>query len=349
MLHENGIRNNLPLTEVWVQQPDRRLKPASPALTDAVLEDLATSRDRIIDAFGIKIPPIEARTEQTIASYFQDNHWSLPAYVTIDPMTDANELRYILRSSRFRSKTDEEVFTGMNGQPISPGASPHHDIVLFHNWRDQYKSKINETVRSWGYSIDKDSLAEAAEIKMAEFVSHELLHLAGGLAISAVVVEDIEGTYCLADRSTAGFISIEEDVPEATLNYDSGRYDGAALDESWAALNASRIALELQGYKAEDLEIADRYDIDANVITDTGEPDFCAVAGLHSEETGMIIEKLDQLYPGTIATMFDVANENLPLREALEKIRSAVPSKIMELLLRPHYSAWQALRAEIKI
>jgi hypothetical protein len=82
MLNEVITRNNLPLAEVWVQQPDRRLEPASPALTDVVLEDLATSRGRIIDAFGVKIPPIEARTEQTIASYFQNNHWSLPAYVT---------------------------------------------------------------------------------------------------------------------------------------------------------------------------------------------------------------------------------------------------------------------------
>jgi hypothetical protein len=54
----------------------------------------------------------------------------------------------------------------------------------------------------------------------------------------------VDGRYCLAGRVTGGFTHIHDDSPAQKIESESDYYSGPALDESWAAWNASRFVLE---------------------------------------------------------------------------------------------------------
>ncbi len=345
------IRQKLPKFEVYVQAEDRSLALASNILADDVRADLAQIRNHIIDAFGDQtIPDLCSDTARAVSSYFSAQNWTLPQSVMIDPSNDALLLRKIFKTAQFRSKSDEESFTGDNKEPISPGGSSAHDLVIFHDWRDKYRADVQEVVERWGYAIDEQSLARTVELKIADFTVHELSHLAGGLAVAAVAVEKADGKYCLADRVTGGFTDIHDDIPVPSFENKSGYYTGSALDESWAAWNASRFILTLNDYDCPPaLEIADRYNIRATLKFNDGQELYHPVSGLHSGEAGMIIEKLDEIYPSTLSTMTEVADGKIDLRTGLDRLSVHIPADMMKLLSVPQFSAWQTLISRLSM
>lgn len=346
-----NLRAELPPVGVYIQDEDRSLLPASQTLADDVRADLSQTRARMVEQFGQQsMPPMDAELQTDVAAYFSERRWSLPQSVVIDPVIDATTLRAVLHGAAFPSTSDEEFFTGLNGQTISPGGSPQRDIVIFHDWRSKYRQEIRELVTGWEYSITDESLESAAELKVADFVVHELSHLAGRLAVTAVVVEKIEGKYHLADRCMSGFTDIRDDIPAPELDDDSNYYTGPALDESWAALNASRFVLAHAC--AEDrnkLAIPDRYGVLASIKDEDGNSLDYSVAVLHSEDAGIIIEKLNELYPGVIVLMTDVANGVTDLTSVVDNLKTILPQDIIALLNKPQYSAWQDLRKRLDI
>lgn len=345
------VRQELPAFDVYIQSEDRTLLPASDMLAQDVRADLGQTRDRIVAAFGSQsLPSLQTDTRDKVYDYFAKRAWSIPQSVVIDPDHDALELRDILLGAAFPSLGDQEFFTGANGQVLSPGGSVSLDAVIFHDLRAKYREDVSELISGWGYAIDDNALEHVAELKLADLVTHELSHLAGGLAVSAVVVGKTDGKYCMTDRVTAGFTDVRDDIPAPQFDEGTDYYSGPALDEAWAALNASRLVLALEGYdKPTDLDIEDRYNIGATLNSPDGAELYYTVSGLHSAEAGMILERLDEEYPGVITLMKDVADGRCQTPAAVDKLKSTFPTDVMRLLNVPQYSAWQDLRSQLSI
>ena len=348
MMRYDQVRHDMPHFEVFVQTDDRSLVPASPLLADAVREDMTDSRNQIVEAFGEKtFPALSHESGISISEYFDSRKWTVPQSVVIEPGSDALVLRKILQNAKFRSISNEESFTGDHEQLMSPGGSPQRDLVVFHDWRDKYHREIQELVDGWGYKIDDDSLEAAAELKVTDLVVHELAHLAGALSVSQVVLEKIDGQYQLADRVTAGFTDAHDDIPALTVSDTADYYTGTALDESWAALNASRYVLAQKGYdNPKFLGVENRYYIGAPLRSADGQQFYCDLSGLHSGVAGMIVEKLDDTYPGILATMTSVADGHTSLPVAMNTVRSLIPADTFNLLKQPRHSAWLQLLVE---
>lgn len=346
----NQVRQELPRFDVFVQSDDRALIPASPTLAEEVHGDIETSRANIVEAFGTdRLPAMSEHTATGVADYFGSRNWQLPQSVVINPTADALTLRSIMQKAKFPSKTDEEFFTGANGQLMSPGGSAQRDLVIFHDWRDKYRTEVRELVEGWGYDIDDDEVERVAELKIADFVVHELAHLAGGLSVSAVVLEKIDGKYHIADRATAGFTDVHDDIPAPAIDDAGDYYTGPALDESWAALQASRFILAQEGYdNLDNLEVEDRYSIGATIKCNEDQSMYYGVAGLHSSMAGMVIEMLDNKQPGIVTTMTAVAEGKVSLPTALSELRKVIPAATFDLLLQPKYSAWERLLEQVQ-
>lgn len=101
--------------------------------------------------------------------------------------------------------------------------------------------------------------------------------------------------------------------------------------------------LNLQGYdERSELPISTRYGVGAT-ISKGMKSGYYGVSGLHSGEAGMIIEKLDESYPGIIAEMTAVADGRVTLETALARLKTKIPEDLYELLQKPNYDAWQEL------
>jgi len=252
-----------------------------------------------------------------------------------------------LQASKFRSTSDEAFFTGAGDAQISPGGAAQRDIVIFHDWKRKYARELQELVDSWEYRISIDEVAKVAELKCEEFAIHELAHLAGSLAVSSVAVEKVDGKYQLLDRGTAGFISIQQDIGEATLVDDSTYYAGPALDEGWAARNASEYTLASEGHRdRQKIPVADRYYVSG--VIDTGNESMSyGLAGMHSGEAGMIVDSLIEKQPDILTIMNATASGRHNTQTALRLIKSRIPARIFGLLMRPDYTAWQALSSQL--
>jgi hypothetical protein len=353
MLSSDIVRQEIPRFTVLTQEPGGILKPTSQMLADEVYGDLTCTQARVVEAFGAKdIPPLDTFIAESISQYFQERRWTIPKSVLINPERDGAELRSILQKSQFRSVADEEFFTGLNGKAMSSGASPQRDLVIFHDMPKRFAREVLETVRSWDYTIDNDELRKIVELCAAEYTIHELAHLAGGLAISAVVIEknETDGAYCLTDRTSDGFTDVQDNIPSALLDEESGYYCGDALDEGWAAHHASSLVLKLQGYEdREKMEIENRYYIKGTVVDSQGDSSLEDVGALSSNEAGMILDKLDNQYPGIISIMTQVADRTMVQHEVLSIMRTMLPSNIMKLLLDPKYESWQSLVKNLNI
>ena len=148
----------------------------------------------------------------------------------------------------------------------------------------------------------------------------------------------------------SGYTDIHDDIPAPALHDESDYYTGPALDESWAALNASNFVLAHQGFAGRaELPIGERYGVMATIKSDDGQEFDYSVSGLHSEDAGVIIEKLDEMYPGIIDTMSDVANNKTTLAVAMDTLRKILPPDILDLLNKPQYTAWQELRTRLDV
>jgi hypothetical protein len=353
MLSSEIVRQEIPRFTVLIQEPGGILKPTSQMLADEVYGDLMCTQARVVETFGAKdIPPLDTFLAESISQYFQERRWTIPKSVLINPERDSAELRSIFQKSQFRSVADEEVFTGLNGNVMSSGASPPRDLIIFHDMQKKFTREVLETVKSWSYTINEEELRKIVELRTAEYTLHELAHLAGGLAISAVVIEKNEtnGAYYLTDRSSNGFTDVQDNIPSALLNEESGYYDGDALNEGWAAHHASSLVLKLQGYEdREKLEIENRYYIKGTVVDSQGDSSLEDVGALSSNEAGMILDKLDNQYPGIFGAMAQVADRTITLHEVLSTLRNILPSNIMQLLLDPKYESWQSLVKELNI
>ncbi len=336
-------RQTLPEMDVFVQGESLSLVSADDALADEVKASFAQTRDRILHEFGGNSLDVASETLAQVHTFFHEREWSIPRPVVINPQKDAERLRNILSESHFRSPSDEEFFTGANDKPASPGCSVQYDLVIFHNWRDKYREEVRQQVASWGYSVADDELERIVELRVADFIIHELSHLAGHLAVSAVALIPTDKGYDLAENTTAGFTHIDDNVRAATLDTDSSYYSGPAMDEGWAAMQASRFILSIDGRSHLELPISERYLVPATIFK--GEVvHSLGVSGLHSGEAGVIMESMDKLYPGILAVMTKVANGEVGLKSALVQLRASLPDSMYSLLLEPTHEAWQRLQ-----
>lgn len=178
---------------------------------------------------------------------------------------------------------------------------------------------------------------------MRDLLVHELAHLAGGLAVSAVAVEALDGEYYLADRVMAGFTHIDDDILGPSINEDSGYYAGPVLEESWPALQSRRLLRAQDIYaNSQEREIGQTYYIHAE-IQGGPEPIIYPVVGLHSDVAGVILEAIDAKYPGVISTMAEVVDGSTSLGSVRARLRDMLPPSTISLLNTPRYTAWQEL------
>jgi hypothetical protein len=343
MLTPEIVRKDIPLLDVFVVGADQSLSPASQMLTEDITADLQVTRSRILDAFGVQdIPFLSQDLQFGIENYFSSRKWDLPKSVLIDPEDDAPALRQILQAAKFPSVHDQEFFTGMNGHTTSAGGCPQLDLVFFHDNHAQHRKTILDTVNGWGEKITEDSLYATTERHLSDLIVHELAHLAGGLAVTAITVEEVEGALQLTGKSTAGFIDIHDDVPLPTITAGDDYYTGPALDESWAAVNSSLFQLSILGCTREEIPVDQRFGIVTELFVD-GDQNYYPVSYLHSAQAGAAIEDLDQKYPGVMLAMTQAADKEISIPTAISTIKSLLPANVFKLLNTPTYAAWQKL------